>query len=100
MSHCPNRFPDFQQLIQLDSIPVPHENGSETETSKDVVLYKVRGSNDDFFPLKIAYFKEAVERGVVVYLPEIHTGGRPVTKKKNPSVCKDPIKSKHYNAIS
>ena len=99
MSHCPNRFPDFQQLIQLDSIPVPHENGCET--SKDVVLYKVTKSNDDIFHnSQINTFQEAVERGVVVYLPEIHTGGRPVTKKKNPSVCKDPIKSKHYNAIS
>ena len=98
MSHCPNRFPDFQQLIQLDSIPVPHENGSET---KDVVLYKVKDSNDDIRHFsQFIIFQEAVERGVVVYLPEIHTGGRPVTKKKSPSVCKDPIKSKHYNAIS
>ena len=44
--------------------------------------------------------QEALERGVVVYLPEIHTGGKPVTKKKDPSVCKDPIKCSHYNAIS
>ena len=53
-----------------------------------------------FFKLILSTIQEAVERGVVVYLPEVHTGGRPVTKKKNPSVCKDPIKSKHYNAIS
>ena len=78
---------------------MPHENGCET--SKDVVLYKVTESNDDIFHnSQLNTFQEAVERGVVVYLPEIHTGGRPVTKKKNPSVCKDPIKSKHYNAIS
>ena len=53
-----------------------------------------------FFKIIFEIYQEAVERGVVVYLPEVHTGGRPVTKKKNPSVCKDPIKSKHYNAIS
>merc|ERR1719438_158357 len=70
LSHCPNRHPDFQQIIQLDSIPVPHENGNERP--KDI-LYKVKSNNKDH-----SYFKcsqEAVERGVVIYLPEIHTGG-------------------------
>ena len=86
-------------MIQLDSIPVPHENGSENY--KNVVLYRVKETNDDILHIIILFsFQEAVERGVVVYLPEIHTGGRPVTKKRNLSVCKDPIKSKHYNAIS
>ena len=35
LSHCPNRFPDFQQLIQLDQIPTP------TGANQSEVLYKV-----------------------------------------------------------
>ena len=49
--------------------------------------------------------QEALERGVVVYLPEISSGGKPVMKKNRKSdgkdrICKDPIKLHSYNAIS
>ena len=44
--------------------------------------------------------QEALERGVVVYLPEISSGGRPVAKRSSRNVCKDPIKLHSYNAIS
>merc|ERR550517_945400 len=45
-------------------------------------------------------YQEALERGVVVYLPEISSGGRPPTKKRDKTVCKDPLKLHCYNAIS
>merc|ERR1719397_2488603 len=37
LSHCPNRHPDFQQLIQLDHIPLPDE---KLGNSKKNDLYK------------------------------------------------------------
>jgi len=88
LSHCPNRYPDFQQLIYLDEIPTPFTNGNQTssESDKKVVLYQ-----------------EALERGVVVYLPEISSGGKPTLKKSSSEgskICKDPIKRHAYNAIS
>ena len=46
------------------------------------------------------YPQEALQRGVVVYLPEISCGGKPVTSKSNKNVCKDPVKLHSYNAIS
>jgi len=88
LSHCPNRFPDFQQLIHLDEIPSPRQlNSSSSEKDEKSVLYQ-----------------EALERGVVVYLPEISSGGRPTLQKKEAPngdpICRDPIKRHTYNAIS
>jgi len=86
LSHCPNRYPDFQQLIHLDEIPTPYNNGTSGDDEKKNCLYQ-----------------EALERGVVVYLPEISSGGKPTLKKTTSPhslVCKDPIKRHGYNAIS
>jgi len=49
---------------------------------------------------KSILYQEALERGVIVYLPEISRGGRPELKKGTEDVCKDPIKRHGYNAIS
>jgi hypothetical protein len=38
LSHCPNRFPDFQQLIELDEVPEPYKGKENKEKS---VLYQV-----------------------------------------------------------
>ena len=38
LSHCPNRFPDFQQLIELDEVPEPYKGHEAKEKS---VLYQV-----------------------------------------------------------
>eukprot|EP00091_Calanus_sinicus_P011982 TRINITY_DN2700_c0_g2_i2.p1 TRINITY_DN2700_c0_g2~~TRINITY_DN2700_c0_g2_i2.p1 ORF type:complete len:229 (+),score=58.37 TRINITY_DN2700_c0_g2_i2:960-1646(+) len=88
LSHCPNRYPDFQQLIHLDEIPKPVQfNSTSSETDEKSVLYQ-----------------EALERGVVVYLPEISSGGKPTLQKKSAPngdpLCRDPIKRHTYNAIS
>lgn len=83
MSHCPNRWPDFQQLIALDQVPKPGP-------------YK---GDEDFGAL----YEEALERGVVVYLPQVVTGGKPVMSKKEGKkefVCRDPLKDHVYNAVS
>jgi len=88
LSHCPNRYPDFQQLIYLDEIPTPFTNGNQTSTESDK---------------KVVLYQEALERGVVVYLPEISSGGKPTLKKSSSEgskICKDPIKRHAYNAIS
>lgn len=82
LSHCPNRYPDFQQLIHLDDIPSPSQLGGQVRDEKSIL------------------YQEALERGVVVYLPEISGGGRPEVKKGTEDVCKDPIKRHGYNAIS
>ena len=76
MSHIPNRFPDFQQQIHLDHVP-PCED-------------------DDWKDL----YMESLRRGIVIYLPSVETGGKPITSKKvDRTVCKDPLKSHFYNAI-
>ena len=78
MSHIPKRFPDFQQQIHLDSIPV------EDEDLKSSDLYM-----------------ESLRRGIVIYLPSVETGGKPIISKNatKKTVCKDPLKSHFYNAI-
>jgi len=90
LSHCPNRYPDFQQLIHLDEIPTPFNKGNKDE----------KDEKDE----KAVLYQEALERGVVVYLPEISTGGKPPEKKRSGQyddrVCRDPIKRRTYNAIS
>merc|ERR1712025_336645 len=49
LSHCPNRYPDFQQLIHLDQIPAPRQLDSQSsEKDEKSILYQ-----------------EALERGVV-----------------------------------
>merc|ERR1712106_279888 len=88
LSHCPNRFPDFQQLIHLDEIPTPLQfNSTSSDKDEKSVLYQ-----------------EALERGVVVYLPEISSGGKPTLQKRSAPngdpICRDPIKRRTYNAIS
>ena len=40
LSHCPNRWPDFQQLIRLDEIPQPFE-----ENAEKAALYQVHTDN-------------------------------------------------------
>ena len=74
MSHIPNRHPDFQQQFHLDHIP-------ECEDAEWKDLYM-----------------ESLRRGIVIYLPSVETGGKPITSKSR-SVCKDPLKSHFYNAI-
>ena len=74
MSHIPSRYPDFQQQIQLDYIP-------QCEDEKLKELYM-----------------ESLKRGVVIYLPSVESGGKPVTSRHR-TVCKDPLKSHYYNAI-
>ena len=78
MSHIPNRFPDFQQQVHLDYIP------GEDEDMKTSDLYM-----------------ESLRRGIVIYLPSVETGGKPITSKNTTkkAVCKDPLKSHFYNAI-
>jgi len=44
LSHCPNRHPDFQQLIQLDYIPLPDEKGNNKKKND---LYQVPSSIKD-----------------------------------------------------
>jgi len=84
ISHCPNRFPDFQQLVELDEVPVPvHFNQESQQDDEETVLYK-----------------EAVSRGVVLYLPQIQTGGRPILKKGTDNQCLDPLTLHEYNAVS
>lgn len=81
ISHCPNKFPDFQQQIQLDKIPE-----CESGSAEDKELYR-----------------EALRRGVVIYLPSIKTGGKPVLSAKiSPGgpVCRDPLTGHRYNAIT
>jgi len=89
LSHCPNRYPDFQQLIHLDEIPRPFDKSNHATSDKDE---------------KAVLYQEALERGVVVYLPEISSGGKPNLKKKSDAQgdpeCRDPIKRRTYNAIS
>lgn len=81
MSHCPNRWPDFQQLIELDSVPVP-ANPLDNHEDPDEL------------------YKDAVSRGVIVHLPQIEVGGRPLLKRGSQDVCKDPISLHAYNAVS
>ena len=77
MSHIPNRFPDFQQQIQLDYIP----GEDEDKTKEDLYM-------------------ESLRRGIVIYLPSVETGGKPImSKNASKNVCKDPLKSHFYNAI-
>jgi len=84
ISHCPNRFPDFQQLIELDEVPVPVRfQGDSQQEEEEIVLYK-----------------EAVSRGVIIYLPQIQTGGRPILKRGNDDQCLDPLTLHEYNAVS
>ena len=47
MSHCPSRWPDYQQLIQLDAIPKPY---MDTDAEK-AELYQV--TYDSVFQAKI-----------------------------------------------
>jgi len=44
-------------------------------------------------------YQEALKRGVVIYLPEISSGGRPELKRGT-TTCRDPIKRSQYSAIS
>ena len=76
MSHIPKRFPDFQQQIYLDYIP------GEDENIEDLYM-------------------ESLRRGIVIYLPSVETGGKPIMSKdaSKINVCKDPLKSHFYNAI-
>ena len=76
MSHIPKRFPDFQQQIYLDYIPGEDENIEEL-------------------------YMESLRRGIVIYLPSVETGGKPIMSKdaSKTNVCKDPLKSHFYNAI-
>lgn len=70
-------------MIALDQVPKP-------------AGYK---EEDDFSAL----YTEALERGVVVYLPQVVTGGKPVMSKKEGKkefVCRDPLKEHVYNAVS
>eukprot|EP00092_Neocalanus_flemingeri_P000078 GFUD01000080.1.p1 GENE.GFUD01000080.1~~GFUD01000080.1.p1 ORF type:complete len:1171 (-),score=266.56 GFUD01000080.1:163-3675(-) len=82
LSHCPNRWPDFQQQIQLDQIPVPQAK-AELKNCPEL-------------------FEEAMKRGVVVYLPQCETGGRPVLSrsKTKTTVCRDPLECHFYNALA
>ena len=49
-------------------------------------------------------YGEALRRGVIVYLPSIPTGGRPVPSTKagpgGEQTCRDPLKVHRYNAIT
>ena len=46
LSHCPNRFPDFQQLIHLDEIPTPLQfNSTSSDKDEKSVLYQVEHFN-------------------------------------------------------
>jgi len=81
LSHCPNRWPDFQQQIQLNQIPEPEAGNNQTDQCP-------------------AYFQEAMKRGVIVYLPQCETGGRPLMSRSKPTVCRDPLKSHFYNALA
>lgn len=76
----PNRYPDFQQQIQLDEIP---QCESLDQSQNEL-------------------FQEAMRRGVVTFLPSIESGGKPVQKtdKNGDITCRDPIKSHRYNAIT
>ena len=80
ISHTPNRYPDFQQQIQLDEIP-------------QCV------SND---PVQKELYQEALRRGVVIFLPSIESGGKPVqrTDQHGNITCLDPLKSHRYKAIT
>jgi len=88
LSHCPNRWPDFQQLIVLDEIPKPYGDQQKPD--------EVEKPNRE----KSLLYQEALERGVVVHLPQVLSGGRPVMSRKKPGVCKDPLKDHAYDAIS
>ena len=78
MSHIPNRCPDFQQQIHLDYIP----GEDEDKTCEDLYM-------------------ESLRRGIVIYLPSVETGGKPIVSKNvsRRTVCKDPLKSHFNNAI-
>ena len=57
----------------------------------------------DYSPTQEYFLYSDLERGVVVYLPEISSGGKPTLKKsasEGSPICKDPIKRHGYNAIS
>ena len=46
-------------------------------------------------------YQEALRRGVIIYLPSIKTGGRPlVTTRPGGAVCRDPLTGHRYNAIT
>jgi len=85
MSHCPNRHPDFQQLVELDEVPRPLNFKTKQEDSEANTLYKT-----------------ALERGVIAYLVQIQTGGRPSLKRdsSDPVVCLDPLSLHEYDAVS
>eukprot|EP00092_Neocalanus_flemingeri_P013687 GFUD01014760.1.p1 GENE.GFUD01014760.1~~GFUD01014760.1.p1 ORF type:complete len:1163 (-),score=280.67 GFUD01014760.1:114-3602(-) len=78
ISHCPNRWPDFQQQIQLDEMP--RHNSMEKDASE--------------------LYQEALQRGVIVYLPQVESGGRPLKSRRDGRVCKDPLTGHLYNALS
>ena len=75
LSHCPNRFPDFQQLVELDEVPVP-----------------VQEKNQDLY-------QEALSRGVIIYLPQIECGGKPLMKAGCLDQCRDPLDHHLYNGV-
>ncbi|XP_023326537.1 uncharacterized protein LOC111699967 [Eurytemora carolleeae] len=81
-THCPNRWPDFQQQIQLDDIPRLAGDPEQQLTESDCL------------------YQEALRRGVVVYLPQIENGGRPLLSNKSANTCRDPLKQHLYNAVS
>ena len=37
LSHCPNRWPDFQQLIRLDEVPKPFDKDPECAALYEVI---------------------------------------------------------------
>ena len=90
----------------------PHEESSQIEKKTQEWSLRPRNSSRNHHSHFYLYYekaveskkndlyKEALERGVVVYLPEISCGGRPTTRRKDKTVCKDPIKHHSYNAIS
>jgi len=82
ISHCPNRYPDFQQQILLDNIPQLKKEAEEDQ--RDL-------------------YNEALRRGVIVYLPSIQRGGRPevhVCGSSQSVVCRDPIRGRRFDAIT
>jgi len=103
-------MPELEVLVYFGSSPGAEEQAVQASMKlKRVIRYHhltrdYVDENDSETPVekneKNVLYKEAVERGVVVYLPEVSSGGRPTFKRGRDNDCKDPIKRHSYNAIS
>ena len=84
------------QQILLDEMPSRQKN-MEKDASE---LYQLEINLACAHIPYLSMQQEALQRGVIVYLPQVESGGRPLKSRTDESVCKDPLTGHLYNALS